>query len=112
MPLCGFCPLAFLGDVECLCGKPPVAPCFSFLSITEINPSSHSSHEMDAVQGDPCSVLTINLEGFILAVCRCAVKNTERAEASAWGLGERLNSSLSTQQPLQGWFHEDLSVCV
>lgn len=102
MSLCEFCPLAFLGDVECLCGKPALAPCISFLSFTEINPSSHSSHEMDGVQGDHCPVLIINLEGFILAACHCAVKNTERAEASAWGLGERWNSSPSTQQALQG----------
>lgn len=37
-----------------------------------------------------------------LQCVRCAVKNTEKAEASAWGLGERQNSSPGTQQPLQG----------
>lgn len=72
-----------------LCGKPPLTPCILFLSVTERNPSSHSSHKMDSVQGDHCPVLIMNLEGFILAACRCAVKNIERAEASAWGMGKR-----------------------
>lgn len=48
---------------------------------------------MDSVQGDRCPALIINLEGFILAARCCAVKNMERAEASAWGVGKRRDAS-------------------
>lgn len=87
MSLCGFCPLAFLGARKTLCGKPPLAPCTSFLSITEKNPSSHSSHEMDAVQGDHCPVLIINPEGFILAVCPLCCEEYREGRGVCLGAG-------------------------
>lgn len=60
-----------------------------FISVySERNPSSHSSHKMDSVQGERCPVLIINLEGFILAARCCAKRSAERVEVAAWGMGE------------------------
>lgn len=65
---------------------------------------------MDSVQGDCCPILIINLAGFILAACRCAVKNIE-GRGACRGDGRRGGlAPPGTEQPFQRRFHADLSM--
>lgn len=63
---------------------------------------------MDEIQGDHCPVPIINLEGFILAACRCE----EYGEGRGVCLGAGGEEKFLPQYPAasSGWFHADLSM--